>query len=107
MADRQASAEAALAALPLSVRLLQWLVIGLTASLILGVITVVVVIVIRFPFGDTPAPLLPDTITLPPGVTAQAVTVGPGWYAVVTGDAILIYDRDTGALRQRVAVAAE
>lgn len=107
MESGQAPADAAPAALPLSVRLLQWLVIGLTASLILGVIAVVVVIVIRFPMGGAPAPLLPDTITLPAGTTAQAVTVGPDWYAVVTGDAILIYDRDTGALRQRVEVAVE
>ena len=48
---------------------------------------------------------LPDRVTLPDGAEARAFTQGTDWFAVVTdGDEILIYDRATGALRQRVAV---
>ncbi|MFN3936141.1 MAG: DUF6476 family protein [Gemmobacter sp.] len=89
--------------LPASVRLLQWLVIGLTASMMIGVIAVVAVVVTRFP--KPPTPPLPETLSLPAGARAVAVTQGSDWVAVVTdGDAILIFDRSTGALRQTVQV---
>jgi hypothetical protein len=42
---------------------------------------------------------------LPEGARALAFTQGRDWYAVVTErDEILIFDRATGALRQRVAI---
>jgi hypothetical protein len=42
---------------------------------------------------------------LPDGLTAEAVTFGRGWIAVVTDtEEILILDAETGALRQRVAI---
>ena len=89
--------------LPAPIRLLQWLVIGLTASLILGVIIVVAVVVTRFPKSTT-APL-PETLVLPEGARAEAVTQGRDWVGVVTeDDRILIYDRVTGALRQSVVL---
>lgn len=73
-------------------------------TMILGVIAVVWVIVTRMP--DANALPLPETIALPQGVKAQAVTVGPDWFAVVTtAGRILVYDRVTGALRQEVQVA--
>lgn len=89
--------------LPGPVRALQWLVIGLTASLILGVLTVVVVIVIRF--AAPPAPVLPEQLVLPAGAVAVAVTQGSDWIGIVTGDdLILIYDRASGALRQSITL---
>lgn len=48
---------------------------------------------------------LPSSITLPEGARAMAITQGQGWWAVVTdSDEILIYDAETGTLRQTVAV---
>jgi hypothetical protein len=115
-------------ALPRSVRLLQWLVIVLTASMIVGVITVVAVVVTRFPdmraavrptpaqmAPDLVAGILPETLQLPAGMRALAVTIGADWLAVVAAadaeekgqpaaEEILIFDRATGALRQRVAL---
>jgi hypothetical protein len=85
------------------VRLLQWLVIVMTAAMIVGVITVVAVVVIRFP--QMPAPPLPETLALPEGQAAVAVTQGADWVAVVTdADTILIYDRATGRLRLTVTL---
>lgn len=73
-------------------------------TMILGVIAVVWLLVTRMP--DANALPLPETIALPQGAKAQAVTVGPDWFAVVTTEGrILVYDRITGALRQEVAVA--
>lgn len=93
--------------LPPSLRFLKALVILLTITMIVGVIVVVALIVIRFPQVSAKGPALPSEITLPAGVTATAVTFGKGWYAVVTADdQILIYDSQTGALRQTIAIAA-
>jgi hypothetical protein len=97
--------------LPGAVRLLQWLVIGLTASLIVGVIAIVAVVVTRFPEPGSPAastPDLPAALALPAGVRALAVTQGTDWVAVVTdADEILIFSRATGALRQRMRIERE
>ena len=79
--------------------------IALTLTMIGGVITVVTLIVTRMPLATTGVvPSLPDTVTLPDGATARAVTIGQGWFAVVTtGDVILIYNTD-GTLRQTVPI---
>ncbi|KPA23072.1 hypothetical protein shim_13650 [Shimia sp. SK013] len=78
------------------------LVTGLTTVMIVGLVTVVALIVMRF---RDDGPILPEEITLPDGVAVQAVTTGDGWYALVTDDdRILIYDRITGALRQEVVL---
>ena len=91
-------------ALPASLVWLEGLVIVLMVTMILGVIAVVWLLVTRMP--DANALPLPETIALPQGAKAQAVTVGPDWFAVVTTEGrILVYDRITGALRQEVAVA--
>ena len=90
-------------------RLLRGLVIVLTATMIAGIVAMVALLYIRLPGGATPPapavpPLaLPPTVALPDGAVPQAVTAGPGWWAVVTeaGD-ILLYDRD-GALLRRIA----
>lgn len=97
-------------ALPPSLRLLKWLVILLTASMIGGVITVVWLLVTRLPDPmamKDPASLLPPDfppLDLPDGVTPRAVTLGEGWIAVVTSDDhIRIFGLD-GKPRQDIAI---
>ncbi len=71
--------------------------------MILGFIIIVVLFVIRF--SDAMGPTLPDVITLPDGTTPTAFTRGAGWYAVVTSDdQILIFDLESGDLRQTLQV---
>ncbi|MFY0617918.1 DUF6476 family protein [Shimia sp.] len=87
---------------PANLRFLRLLVTGLTGVMIVGLVTVVLLIVMRF---RDDGPILPENLTLPDGAKAQAVTMGDGWYAVVTEDnRILVYDRITGGLRQEVLV---
>lgn len=44
---------------------------------------------------------VPPGLALPEGARAQAVTQGPGWWAVVTVDGrILIFDAGGGLLRE-------
>jgi hypothetical protein len=75
----------------------------LTVVMIVGLIAVVITFVTRFPGGDGVS--LPDQVTLPEGVRARAITMGEGWYAVVTDDdRILIFDRASGELRQNVEI---
>ena len=91
---------------PPNLRFLRRLVTVLTAVMIGGLLVIVGLLVIRF--SRPPAPL-PDGITLPAGVTAEAFTLTPGWYAVVTDDGarILIFNRASGALMQTVAVGGK
>lgn len=93
------------AALPPSLRLLKWLVILLTLSMIGAVITVVWLLVTRMPSTLAgAAPRVPEAVKLPAGTTAEAVTFGKGWTAVVTADdRILIFGTD-GTLRQDIAI---
>ncbi len=89
---------------PANLRFLRRLVTVLTAVMILGLLTIVALLVIRLG-AARPLPL-PDLITLPEGATATAFTRGSDWYAVVTGDnRILIFDAETGAIRQTVTIA--
>lgn len=77
----------------------------LTAVMILGVVAIVALLVIRLQAPGPAALPLPETIVLPEGAAARAFTQGSDWYAVVTDrDEILVFDRATGALRQRVAI---
>ncbi len=79
------------------------LVTVLTATMILGLLVIVTLFVTRF--RSAPEMVLPESITLPEGARATAFTQGTGWLAVVTADGrILIYDRQSGALRQEVKV---
>lgn len=94
------------AALPPSLRLLKWLVILLTLSMIGAVITVVWLLVTRMPqaLGGA-SPTVPAGLALPEGAKPSAVTFGPGWTAVVTTDgAILIFDGN-GVLLQKIPVS--
>ncbi|MEQ9240118.1 DUF6476 family protein [Roseovarius indicus] len=86
-----------------TVKYLRILVTTLSATMILGFIIIVVLFVIRF--SDAMGPTLPDVITLPDGTTPTAFTRGAGWYAVVTSDdQILIFDLESGDLRQTLQV---
>jgi hypothetical protein len=87
--------------LPPGLRFLKGLVIALMVTMIVGVITIVALLVTKM---NGPVPV-PETLTLPDGARAQAVTVGADWLGVVTTDnRILIFDRVTGALRQEVVI---
>jgi len=80
------------------------LVTVLTATMILGLLVIVGLLVTRFRDAPAMAPL-PETITLPEGARATAFTQAPGWYAVVTEDGrIVIFDRPSGDLRQVVEI---
>jgi Flp pilus assembly protein protease CpaA len=99
--------DAPAAALPPSLRLLKWLVILLTLSMIGAVITVVGLLVTRMPTAfSARAPQVPASLALPKGHKAAAVTFGKGWIAVVTeADHILIFG-ENGALLQDVTIPA-
>lgn len=103
-----------------ALRFLRALVTALTAVMILGILAIVALLVIRLPDAGAlsraaalsvappetllPETPLPETLHLPDGARALALTQGPGWFAVVTDDdRILIYGTD-GALRQAVRV---
>ncbi|MBO9396180.1 hypothetical protein J7400_05785 [Shimia sp. R9_2] len=89
---------------PTNLRFLRLLVTGLTVVMMVGLVTVVALIVMRF---RDDGPILPENLTLDGGAEAQAVTMGDGWVAIVTTDnRILIHDRITGALRQEIALSA-
>jgi len=85
------------------VKYLRLLVTILTATMVLGFIVIVVLFVTRFSAAFDPD--LPDRITLPDGTEPVAFTRGGDWYAVVTADdVILIFDTDSGQLRQRIEI---
>jgi len=91
------------------VTLLRRLVTGLLVVMICGFLVLIGLLVTRFPDMKAPNPPaisfdLPETITLPDGMTPSAFTRGSDWVAIVAGDAILIYDADNGALRQTVTL---
>jgi len=93
---------------PANLRFLRILVTILTATMILGLVTIVTLIVIRVPnvISTSVDPLpLPDSITLPDGSQADSFTQGADWYAVVTKDGvILIFNRDDSSLRQSIKI---
>ena len=83
-------------------RYLKMLVTGLAVTMIAGLIVLIWLIVMRFP--AQPA-AFPDTIALPAGVGATAITRGPGWLAVVTDDGrILIFGPGGQDLRQEIRI---
>jgi len=73
-----------------------------------GLITIIVLIVIRVPqvVRTVPDPVpLPASIVLPDGEIADTFTQGPDWYAVVTkAGTILIFNRDDATLRQKINI---
>lgn len=92
---------------PANLRFLRRLVTVLTATMIVGMVTVVTLLVLRFNQSTPVLPVLPNEIMLPAGQTATAITHGSGWFAIVTdAGQILIYAAD-GQLRQTVDVGEE
>ncbi|MCT8329405.1 DUF6476 family protein [Albidovulum sediminis] len=90
---------------PADLRFLKGLVTVLAGTMVVGLIAVIVLLVIRLQAIPSQAPLLPDTVSLPDGVTAGAITFGRGWYAVVTtDDRILIFDAESHALLSETQV---
>jgi hypothetical protein len=88
--------------LPPSLRFLKSLVIILMITMIVGVITVVGLLVTRMPDASNTAPRLPDALTLPEGLEAEAVTLGKGWIAVVTTSQEILIFSPSGDLLQRI-----
>lgn len=96
------------ATLPPELRFLKWLVTALAGTMIIGLITIVTLFVIRLPKAPAPNPALPETLAMPDGLSAEAVTIGRGWVGVVAsgaeGEEFLIFDATSGTLRQRIPV---
>lgn len=91
---------------PANLKFLRRLVTTLTATMIVGLVVLIGLVVIRLNGGAAPL-ALPDQITLPDGATAISFAQGPDWYAVVTdSNLILIFDRATGELRQEIAITS-
>ncbi len=65
------------------------------ATMIIGIIVIVLLIVLKISQPATPSISLPDRISIPAGETAQAFTQGRDWVAVVTID-------ETGVERIRI-----
>jgi hypothetical protein len=87
---------------PASLRFLRRLVTVLTIVMVGGVVAILFLLVMRF--RDVP-PNLPEEITLPAGAKATGFSQGTQWFAVTTDqDEILIFDRVTGRLTQRIKV---
>ena len=89
---------------PPELRFLKLLVTTLTGVMIVGLVTIVVLLVIRL--GPAPAlPDLPEAIVLPEGVEMQALTIARDWVVVVSEDGeVLLFERRSGELRRRVGV---
>lgn len=89
--------------LPPHLRFLKNLVTVLTATMILGLLTLIALFVIRLGPGAGPTatpPPLPDEIVLPEGAVALSVAWGSDHYVVVTEDnRVLIFDADGGLIR--------
>jgi hypothetical protein len=96
------------AAPPPELRFLKFLVTALAGTMILGLITIVALLVIRLPSATPARPVLPDSLEMPEGLSAEAVTMGRGWIGIVAsgaaGEEFLIFDDKTGTLRQRIPV---
>jgi hypothetical protein len=87
---------------PAGLRFLRGLVTVLTLIMVGGVVTIIILLVMRF--RDVP-PNLPAEITLPAGAKATGFSQGTQWFAVITDqDEILIFDRVTGRLTQTIKV---
>jgi hypothetical protein len=90
--------------LPPTLRLLKWLVIALTLTMIGGLITIVAVLVTRMPDASRKSPDWPASLSLPAGVVAEAVTRGTDWIGVVTKDGrILIFSLE-GQLTHEIEI---
>ncbi len=93
-----------------TLRFLKWLTIILTGTMILGIGAILTIIALRVPsvIEGFQVPPLPETIRLPAGADPEAFVATAGWFAVVVrdeaGEAILIFDRESGRLERRIAI---
>ncbi|MFU8776737.1 MAG: DUF6476 family protein [Roseovarius sp.] len=93
---------------PATLKFLARLVTLLTATMIVGLLVIIALLVTRFWAESDGALPLPDNLALPQGTRATAFTQGPDWFAIVTDDnRILIYDRTGGSLRQTVTIETQ
>lgn len=95
---------------PRGLRNLRRLVTVLTATLIVGVASIVILLILRLNAVTAPDIELPENIALPAGESATAFTVGDDWIAVVTRDGagfqrIRVLDAATGAERSVTEIA--
>ena len=89
---------------PANLKFLRRLVTTLTATMIVGLVVIITLVVIRLN-SATPELALPDYIALPDGTRATAFTQTSNWYAVVTDDdKIIIFNRDSGEITQVISV---
>ncbi len=90
---------------PANLRFLRRLVTVLTAVMILGVSAIVLLLATKI--GQAPAtPALPESLRLPEGAEASAVTYGRGWIAVVDrGERVLLYAPDGRFLGETALLA--
>jgi hypothetical protein len=87
---------------PANLKFLRRLVTVLTATMLVGVVVVVGLLVTRL---SGKGPDLPEIVQMPDGKTAVAYTQGDTWFAIVTTEnEILIYNRTDGQLRQTVQI---
>ncbi len=78
------------------------LVTVLTATMIIGLITIITLLVMRL---QAPSVTFPDAITLPDGATATAFTQTAEYFAIVTEEnEILVYNRTTGQMIKRITL---
>tara|TARA_B100001142_G_scaffold22049_1_gene20247 strand:- start:586 stop:894 length:309 start_codon:yes stop_codon:yes gene_type:complete len=91
---------------PKNLKFLRLLVIVLTITMICGIITLVLVIVIKMPnYNDTESIRLPAEIILPDNMKVETFSIGSNHYLIVTkNDEVLIYDRKTNILEQRIKI---
>ena len=88
--------------LPKNLRFLQRLVTMLTASMIVGILLIVTLLVIKIRSEDLN---FPNNLLLPDGTKPVAFTQTKDWYSVVTEDNdILIYKND-GTLFKSIKVS--
>ena len=95
---------------PPRLRRLRLLVSVLTVTMILGLIVIIGSIVITLTGSDgNPRLTLPESITIPEGETANAVTAGDNWHGVVTtrpdgSQMFHIFQNQSGDLIQSVPI---
>ena len=93
---------------PLSpeLRFVKRLVTTLAAVMIVGIVVIVGLLAWRL--TAPPAPLtLPEQLALPEGTKpVEAVTLSRAWILVVAGEELLLFDRATGTLRNKITLPA-
>lgn len=84
--------------LPADLRFLKILTGTLAGVMIVGVLTIAALLVTRLNNLSAPLPALPETVILPEGARAAAVTFARDWLVVVTeAGEILLYRPEGGA----------